>query len=646
MDINNNENTSPQNKQTGAKDDCKHTTEIKPDLEKLNIYMQTKLALAEQLRIIRDALTALRLDNHERKCEELVVKLAEDRFILAVLGQFKRGKSSLMNAIIGHELLPTGVLPLTNAITTLKYGPVERLIVTRNDLILPVELPVSSLPDYVTEKGNPGNWKQVRSVYVELPVPFLRRGIEFVDTPGVGSIITANTATTYSFLPECDAVLFVTSADMPMTNIELEFLKDIREYVNRIFFVVNKIDLLAYDQRDEVLDFVTKAIQSLIGRDTIKVFPISALLGLEARSSDNVILYEQSGLKALEESLANFLFEEKSSVFLAAVAKKTLRVLDDIMEQEIINEAALQTRLKIMQQEKSDSILHDPYAAVTAIKEARVKIEKLYQNIVDGQMSEKNEAKVQSTISSKNIMNSQPNTVKQILANLPADSMQINMKKDFQSRGCPVCLHMAKQASNFFAHWQYQIGYEERAQDDFAAELGFCPLHTWQLLAMASPHGASVGFTHLTEHMAQLLRGIRDSSETGTKVRLLVRDSRTCRVCGLIHQAEGEYIRQIGDLIKNKEGRKLYNHSQGLCLRHLGLLMDSDLSLENREFLLTNAVQHFEEDAEDMRNFALKDEAVRRDLQNRDETDAYRRAIIRIVGDKKVCMPWAEDGEI
>jgi hypothetical protein len=84
------------------------------------------------------------------------------------------------------------------------------LILQRENSIFPEELPLSSVPDYVTEKGNPANQKNVKTAYIELPLPFLRRGLEFVDTPGGGSAVTANTATTYGFLPECDAVLFVT----------------------------------------------------------------------------------------------------------------------------------------------------------------------------------------------------------------------------------------------------------------------------------------------------------------------------------------------------------------------------------------------------------------------------------------------------
>ncbi len=189
-----------------------------------------------------------------------MAQLAEDRFTLAVVGQFKRGKSSLMNAIVGRNLLPTGVLPLTSAITVLKYGHRERLTILREGTLYPEEVPVSSLAEYVTEKGNPGNVKKVTRASLELPSQFLRRGLEFVDTPGIGSSIEANTATTYGFLPLSDAVLFVTSVDTPLARAETDFLKSIQEYVRKIFFVVNKIDLAVDGERQEILKFILEAV--------------------------------------------------------------------------------------------------------------------------------------------------------------------------------------------------------------------------------------------------------------------------------------------------------------------------------------------------------------------------------------------------
>jgi GTPase Era involved in 16S rRNA processing len=645
MDIRNKDCPSPE-AHAGIADGKKSAVEIKPDLEKLRAYTQTKLALAGQLRIVREALTALGRKNGERQCEELVVKLAEDRFTLAVLGQFKRGKSSLMNAVIGRDLLPTGVLPLTSTITVLKYGPKERLVVHRDDAIFPEELPVSALVDYVTERGNPANRKKVKTACVELPVPFLRRGIEFVDTPGVGSAISANTVTTYSFLPECDAVLFVTSVDTPMTSLELGFLKEIREYVDRIFFVVNKIDLVADDEQGEVLRFVTETIQSQIGRDAVKVFPVSARLGLAARTSGDVILYEQSGLKALEEALASFLSEEKSAAFLAAVAHKALRVLDDEAAQNAFGETALQTHARAMQEEGSVTIRRDPYAVAAAVTQARAKFEALHAGILDGRMAEVAATEVSPPIATETGTVTVAIAAAPTPACLPIDTAVVDIAADLRTRGCPVCRHIAKQAWDFFVHWQYQIGTEERAQAEFAAEGAFCPLHTWQLLAISSPHGASVGYARLAEQIAHHLKKNTVAPARGDAVRRLVRDSRNCRVCELLRRAEEEYIQQLAVMIDEAAGRSQYHRSQGVCLRHLGMLVDAVPTARNHEFLLSHAAQRFEEDAEDMRSYAMKREALRRALQNRNEEDAYRRAIIRIVGDRSVCMSWAEDGEI
>jgi GTPase SAR1 family protein len=618
----------------GISDTTESEVEIRPDLEKLRAYTQTKLALADQLRIIRDALTALGRENGERQCGELVVKLAEDRFTLAVLGQFKRGKSSLMNAIIGRDLLPTGVLPLTSAITVLKYGPTERLVVSREDSIFPQELPVSALADYVTEKGNPENQKKVKTACVELPVPFLRRGIEFVDTPGVGSALTANTATTYAFLPECDAVLFVTSVDTPMTSLELEFLKEIREYVDKIFFVLNKTDLVTDNERGEVLGFVTETIRSQIGRDSVKVFAVSVRLGLAARMSGDPVLYEQSGIKSLEEALASFLSEEKSATFLAAVAHKALRILDDETAQDALQDASFRGRAGVGQKEGFVTVRRAPQTARAALTEARAKLDALRAGILEGRIAEAEEIEVPPPVAAH--------------AGAPTGTEEASaaeIESDMRTRGCPVCRHITERASNFFARWQYQIGADKLAQAEFAAELGFCALHTWQLLAVSSPHGTSIGFARLVEQTARRLREYITTA-SGDAVLRLVRDSRNCRVCGLLRQSEEEYIRLFAAMIEVSDGRRQYARSQGVCLRHLGMLMHAASAPGTCEFLLAQAAERFEEDVEDMRSYALKHEALRRALQNRNEEDAYRRAVARIVGGRSVCTPWEEEGEI
>lgn len=613
-------------------------TEIKPNLEKLHMYSKFKLALAGQLRIVRQAFETLGREKAGEQYKSLMIKLAEDRFTLAVLGQFKRGKSSLMNAIIGRELLPTGVLPLTSAITVLKYGPVERFIVRYENSGLPDEVPLSLLADYVTEKGNPSNRKQVQTAYVELPVPFLRRGVEFVDTPGVGSAIAANTTTTYSFLPECDAVLFVTSVDTPLTSLEIAFLKDIREYVAKIFFVINKIDLVAECEREDVVKFVTDTIQTQVGYKTVKVFPVSARQGIRARMAGVESLYEESGLKDLEDGLADFLSAEKSMVFLTGITRKALEVLNQEVSQNVFTEAALQVRADFMKNEPSSKLRRDPQMDTAAALAAKVKIEALYKELLTGQDAEISQKQaavsytLQTNIKAASAMNIAP--------------LATEIAADLKTRGCPVCKHVADTVSHFLAHWQYKISCEEKAQEEFAASLGFCPLHTWQLLSMSSPYGASLGYAQLVDNIVYRLKKADAMDIKHEPIYRLVQDVQTCHVCSLVQQVEQYYVQRLAVMIDKIADRSLYQGSQGVCLRHLGMLLESVNTVESGKFLLNHAIQKFEEDAEDMRSYALKHETTRRALQNCDEQDAYRRAVTRIVGDRNVCAPWKMDGRI
>jgi GTPase SAR1 family protein len=570
-----------------------------PELEKLHIYTQMKLALADQLRLIREALKLSGRMDREHECEELMVKLAEDRFTLVVLGQYNRGKSSLMNAIIGKEILPTGVLPLTSAITTLKYGPVERMVISRLNSNFSEELPVSSLTDFVTENKNPGNQKKVKTVYVELPVPFLRCGIEFVDTPGIGSSISANSLTTYSFLPECDAVVFTTSIDTPMTSLEVQFLNDIREYVNKIFLVVNKIDLLEDDERGKVLEYISEIIKREIGNDKLKIFPVSALLALSARKTGDSLLFEQSGIKVLEESLASFLSKEKTGTFLSAVTKKALRILEG---EEVLGE--IRSRLLIY-----------------------------YDRILAGQPIEMTETKfISSDEKGHGIVNTKLIT--------EATKESFDIISDLKTRGCPVCKHMTENAADFFVHWQNRVAMDEKSQSWFAEEHGFCPLHTWQLMGVSSPQGASLGYAKLTEKIAREIIEKDVSLLAGDEIQQMVPDSGNCHVCENQRQAEKNYIHQLARFILKNIGLHHYLESQGVCLRHLGMLVKEVSSEEINKSLIKHSAQRLDEATEDMRNYSLKRDALRRSLLNRNEEDAYMRSVVHLVGDRMLCMPW------
>jgi Dynamin family len=113
----------------------------------------------------------------------MFARLAEDRFNLVVAGRFSRGKTSLMNAILGTDRLPTGIVPLISVITSVAYGSRERVQIEWQRGGIPCEIRLEELSDYITERGNPGNTRGIRQARIELPVEVLRRGFYFIDTP-------------------------------------------------------------------------------------------------------------------------------------------------------------------------------------------------------------------------------------------------------------------------------------------------------------------------------------------------------------------------------------------------------------------------------------------------------------------------------
>ena len=280
----------------------------------LREYEQRKFAIADILRQMETA--ASDKQQWRNSATALFTRLAEDRFNLVLVGRFSRGKSSLVNAILGRDSLPTGIIPLTSVITSVSYGSVERVMLRFTRGFMDQEVPLSKLRSYVTQEQNPGNVKGIKEAEVQLPAEFLRRGFHFVDTPGLGSAIEENTRTTESYLPEADAFLLVTAFDSPLSVDEMRFFRAVASTPRRVFVVLNKQDTVNEQQRAEATDFVRRQLESIFSQDAPRVFPISALRALDAKQSHDPSQLEASGIDSLERELVNFLLTEKRSEFL------------------------------------------------------------------------------------------------------------------------------------------------------------------------------------------------------------------------------------------------------------------------------------------------------------------------------------------
>ncbi|AEB12348.1 dynamin family protein [Marinithermus hydrothermalis] len=194
----------------------------------------------------------------------------EGPFLLAVVGEFNSGKSSLLNALLGRELLEVGVTPTTNRIQLIGYGPEPRVEVRGPDL-----------------------------AEVWLPHPLLRE-VRLVDTPGTNAVLERHQLLTERFLPRADLILFVTSADRPFTESERRFLELVRGWGKKLVLVVNKLDLLTPAEAEEVLGYVRTHVQRAL-EDPVPLFGTSARNGqgvpaLEAHIRDT-LAYQAARLK-------------------------------------------------------------------------------------------------------------------------------------------------------------------------------------------------------------------------------------------------------------------------------------------------------------------------------------------------------------
>lgn len=217
----------------------------------------------------------------ESEARSTSARVAEGRFYLACVGQFKRGKSSLLDALLGDQVLPIGVLPVTALPTVVRYGT------RRSARVLDEsgewrEIAINELALYVSEEQNPENQKNTAAVEVFLPSAMLSTGMCFVDTPGLGSIFEANSAATYSFIPHIDAALIVLGIDPPITGEELSLVERINEQVENVLFVVSKADRASPDDLATVKRFACSILGERLGRP-IEIYEVSASERLEGQ---------------------------------------------------------------------------------------------------------------------------------------------------------------------------------------------------------------------------------------------------------------------------------------------------------------------------------------------------------------------------
>ncbi len=251
----------------------------------------------QQMAILLDAIERLAASRGKK---EIVTEmraqkehLQKGELNVMVCGEFKRGKSSLLNAFLEEDgICPVDAPIATNAISRISYGEAERVIihVEENGRKISRQISRKEIDQYVTEGANPSNGGiKVNMVDIQLPSSKLKNGLVLYDTPGVGSLNKAHTATTHAILPLADAVLFIGVANAPLATGELQFLKDIAKYRPHLFHVLTMRDIPP--NPEEILASNLEMISLTLGVPKGKVQGISVssrykLLWMDDREDD------------------------------------------------------------------------------------------------------------------------------------------------------------------------------------------------------------------------------------------------------------------------------------------------------------------------------------------------------------------------
>ena len=280
------------------------------------------------------------------KLSTLAERLAKHRFQLAVVGQFKRGKSSLLNALLGQDALPTGVLPLTALPTFVRSGAEFALDVTMSEGPPEHFRPASAqalreaLTEFVSEHANPTNVKGVQRVEIALAAPLLEAGLVLIDTPGIGSTVSHNTEVAEAALPECDAALMVLSPEPPITQAELDYLAKVRAHAAKLIVAFNKVDSGSAPDIEATLGYLSSELEAA-GAGDVEIFPVSARNALAAMAAGDDRGLAASGVPALLQRLTRMARSDGQRILTEAVGRKAAAIGRDLSFENDLTLAAL-----------------------------------------------------------------------------------------------------------------------------------------------------------------------------------------------------------------------------------------------------------------------------------------------------------------
>jgi predicted GTPase len=363
-------------------------------------YKKTVFEITDDLKKLRVFSHKMKLDGNVSAIDDVLKRLTEDTFNIAIVGEFNRGKSTLINALLGKDVLPMNVLPTTATLNKVSYSVTPFVKIEYKENGGSEEIAIDQLNNYVTKltKESEEKAKTVKEAVVYYPVNYCKDGVTIIDTPGLNDG-EAMDEVTMSVLPQVDAALMVIMAQAPFSASERDFLesKIITSDLGRVLFVVTGIDLI--DDEDDVKNIleniagriqenvITKA-RNTYGGDSkefetykrkigkVRVYGLSAKKALKAKLKDDNSMLEESRFPVFETELERFLSEDRGAVMLSVPVNR-------IKTSSLELEKAIQLHNSVLAMQKEE--FNEKY------KQAMAEIEKI-RNERQGEFTRINES--------------------------------------------------------------------------------------------------------------------------------------------------------------------------------------------------------------------------------------------------------------
>jgi GTPase SAR1 family protein len=313
----------------------------------LSDFRARRQSISAQISLLIQIATDLNLEAVAAELEKTNNDMAAEVFRFVVVGEFSRGKSTVINALLGDKVLPSSVEPTTTVLTKIVGGQntafrlVHRddradLEITRDQFRALTAPPEPGQRDREQRRRYEERLIELRSlsmVEVSTPAQICQAGVEIVDTPGTNDLDPLREQITYDYIPRADAILFVLTARMGLSQSESDFLQNrvLKTDVARVFFLLNYADTLTPGDLSTVEKKCLSDLSGLVGQP--RLFPVSARQALSSRMGSGAPAHSvvDGGFGELEKALASFLEKDRAGAKLKRPISRALRICEDLL---------------------------------------------------------------------------------------------------------------------------------------------------------------------------------------------------------------------------------------------------------------------------------------------------------------------------